>query len=252
MIAKWKFISIGAFALFIAAFFTATQPLRPEMATVSSVFVILFALPSYWAVLQAKGWKSGSVILLLLGLYALLIESSAIHTGFPYGDFIYNDLLGDKVFGLTPWTVAFAYPPILLLSYWAARKSLAYRIKDMNYGLTLLVVAGITALFAVCIDLVLDPAAVELGFWNWETPGLFYEVPLINFAGWLLTGFVGGVILHTIWGTSIPPKAFACSGVTILWFWTWINVFQMHIIPSVLGFALLFIFFRKIYTKEVQ
>jgi len=251
MIAKSKYIGITAVALVIAAFFTATQPLRPEMATVSSVFVILFAVPSYWAVVQARGWKRGGTILLLLGMYALIIESSAIHTGFPYGDFIYNDLLGDKVFGLTPWTVAFAYPPILLLSYWAARISVTHRIKHLKNMSTLLVVAGMTALFAMGVDLVLDPAAVELGFWNWETPGLFYEVPLINFAGWLLTGFVGGVIVHSSWGKMMPPKAFAYSGLTILWFWTWINVFQVHIIPALLGFALLFIFFRRIHSKEV-
>jgi putative membrane protein len=244
MMTKPKFLVPLAISLFIAAFFTGTQPLRPEMATVSSIFVILFALPSYWAVISTKGWQRGSIVLLSLGVYALLIESSAIHTGFPYGDFIYNDLLGEKVFGLTPWTVAFAYPPILLLSYWMSRKILT-NLADMNGGLSLfLATAGLTALFAMAIDLVLDPAAVALGFWNWESPGFFYEVPLINFLGWLLSGFIGGALLHSLWGKTEPPKALAYSGITILWFWTWINVFQTHVIPAVIGFGLLYVFVR--------
>lgn len=235
-----------AISLFIAAFFTATQPLRPEMAIVSSVFVVLFALPSYWAIIASKGWRRGFAIIAALGVYALLLESSAIHTGFPYGDFIYNDLLGQKVFGLTPWTVAFAWPPILLLSYWFVRNS--NKLKTTNKTLNTLI---LTALFATAIDLVLDPAAVNLGFWNWQEPGFFYGVPLVNFMGWLLSGFVGATILHFLWGAKKVPDGLAYSGMAILWFWTIANIFMLQIIPVVVGFALLYVFFRKIHLKNV-
>jgi len=238
-----KFLIPLLFSLFVAAFFTATQPLRPEMAIVSSVFVVLFAVPSYFAVLKQHAWKRGVAILTAIGVFALALETSAIHTGFPYGDFIYNDLLGGKVLGLTPWTVAFAWPPILLLAYYLART--VAKIKN-TFALM-----GMTAFLTMCIDIVLDPAAVALGFWNWREPGFFYEVPLVNFAGWLLSGFIGAVILHKLWGKRPPATLVAYSGMIILWFWTWINVFQIHLIPSIFGFALLFIFFRKITGKEV-
>jgi putative membrane protein len=243
MTTKLKFIIITAAALFIAAFFTATQPLRPEMAIVSSVFVVLFALPSYWAVINTKGWKRGLLILVSLGFYALLIESSAIHTGFPYGDFIYNDLLGEKVFGLTPWTVAFAWPPIILLTYWFAR---VRHEKNEKFKIWFS-----TAFDAMLIDLVLDPAAVNLGFWNWREPGFFYGVPLVNFLGWLLSCFIGAVILHYLWGDKKVPESIAYSGLAILWFWTIANVFMIQIIPVVVGFALLALFFRKLHFKTV-
>jgi putative membrane protein len=246
MTTKLKYLIIVGFALFIAAFFTATQPLRPEMAVVSSVFVVLFALPSYYAVINTKGWKRGLIILVSLGFYALLIESSAIHTGFPYGDFIYNDLLGQKVFGLTPWTVAFAWPPILLLSYWFARHCTRFNLVQKYWG-----VAGLTAVIAMGIDLVLDPAAVNLGFWNWQEPGFFYGVPLVNFLGWLLSCFVGAIILHYLWGDKKVPETLSYSGLAILWFWTVANVFMLQIIPAVVGFALLYVFFRKILIKSV-
>jgi bisanhydrobacterioruberin hydratase len=235
-----KIVIIAGFALFIAAFFTATQPLRPEMAIVSSIFVVLFALPSYHAVNKAQGWKHGLLILGALGFYALLIESSAIHTGFPYGDFIYNDLLGEKVFGLTPWTVAFAWPPILLLSYWFARSCTRTVLLRKT-----LKTSALTAVFAMAVDLVLDPAAVHLGFWNWREPGFFYGVPLINFLGWLLSCFIGAVILHYLWGKKKVPVGLAYSGIAILWFWTIANLFMVQIIPALVGLILLGVLFKN-------
>jgi putative membrane protein len=246
MTAKNKMLTITAIALFIAAFFTATQPLRPEMAIVSSVFVVLFALPSYWAVTHAQGWKRGLTILGVLGFYGLLIESSAIHTGFPYGAFIYNDLLGEKVFGLTPWTVAFAWPPILLLAFWFVRSSKTTEVSNSWWK------TGIfTAFLAMSVDLVLDPAAVYLGFWEWREPGFFYGVPLVNFLGWLLSCFIGAIILHFLWGKTKVPEALSYSGIAVLWFWTVANIFMLQVIPVVVGFALLYVFFRKIHLKNV-
>lgn len=246
MTSKMKLFLVTALALFIAAFFTATQPLRPEMAIVSSIFVVLFALPSYWAVLRSNGRKRGLILLSALGFYALLIESSAIHTGFPYGDFIYNDLLGEKVFGLTPWTVAFAWPPILLLAYWFTRS-----LPGLNLGSKTWKLYGLTAVIAMVVDLVLDPAAVYLGFWNWREPGFYYGVPLVNFLGWLLSCFIGAMILHYLWGPKKVPEALAYSGLAILWFWTVANLFMVQIVPVVVGFALLIFIFRKIHFKNV-
>lgn len=216
-------------ALFIAAFFTATQPINVRMATVSSIMVILFALPSYYAVVKTQGENRGLLLIVLLGLYALLIESSALASGFPYGNFVYNGLLGTKLFGLTPWTVAFAYPPILLLTYWYARKrhGSSQRLKILFS----------TAFDAMIIDLVLDPAAVKLGFWHWKTPGFYYGVPLVNFLGWLLTGFIGALIIHKFWSKKKVPEAIAYSGMAILWFWTCVNIWLVQIIPGVIGLS---------------
>ena len=39
----------------------------------------------------------------------------------------------------------------------------------------------------VVCDLVLDPAAVRLGFWAWYDPGPYFGVPVINFLGCVLS-----------------------------------------------------------------
>lgn len=131
------------------------------MTVVSCIFVILFALPSYLSLGRTIARK-GVLALFVLGGYALLLESLALAYGFPYGRFTYTDILGTKLFGLTPWTVALAYPPIILLAYWFVRR------KSSHQAVILL---G-TALTATVIDSVHDPAAVALGFWRWDTPGL--------------------------------------------------------------------------------
>lgn len=239
-----KYMLILLLSLFIAAFFTATQPIDGKMAIVSSIMVILFTLPSYYAVVKVQGKKRGLLLLGILGTYALLIESSALATGFPYGDFVYNGLLGSKIFGLTPWTVAFAYPPILLLTYWFARKR-----HNSNERLKILFS---TAFDAMIIDLVLDPAAVKLGFWQWNTPGFYYGVPLVNFIGWLLTGFIGALIIHKFWSSAKVPEIVAYSGLAILWFWTCVNIWLIQVIPALVGIGFFCLIAYHLNVKKVQ
>lgn len=227
----------------ISAFFVATQPITPQMALVSSISVLIFAFPSYWAVSRANGKQRGAILLLTIGTYALVVESLAIHTGIPYGNFVYTDLLGTKVFGLTPWTVAFAYPPILFLGYWLARQYV-YRTRY---------IIALTAAIAMCIDLVLDPAAVKLGFWYWLKPGFFYGVPLVNFAGWLVSGAIGALIVHLLWRKSVKlPAALCYSGLAILWFWTMVNLFLGQYIPFLVGVFLTGVFIRQLLLAKAR
>ena len=237
---KKNLIAILGFALFIAAFFTTRQNLTSEMSHISSVMVIVFALPTYYAVIKSKGLAQGLVVLLALGIYALSIETSALATGFPYGDFKYTGVLGAKIFDITPWTVAFAYPPVLILAHWYARKK-----SKNNFG-----IIAYTAVFATLIDMVLDPAAVRLGFWAWNDPGFYYGVPLVNFLGWLLTGAVGALLIQTMWGDRPMPKTLAYSGIGILWFWTAVNICLGHIIPSVIGLMLCATIFYQLSVKD--
>lgn len=224
----------------LSAYFVAAQPVTPRLAVVSSLAVIAFALPSYWAVVRLRGLRRGLLILAALGLYALAVESSALASGFPYGDFVYTDALGNKLFGLTPWTVAFAYPPLLLLAYTAARR-LAKPLPDRPADL--MRTAALTALLATACDIVLDPAAVRLGFWYWHEPGWFYGVPLVNFAGWLLSSYVGAILLHILWGRQPVPAAAAYSGLAIVWFWAGANAWLGQWLPALAGLLLSLFFY---------
>ncbi|MBV9471001.1 MAG: carotenoid biosynthesis protein, partial [Abitibacteriaceae bacterium] len=82
--------SIAFLFLIMSGFFVAKMPVRPEFAGVSSVFVLVFALPSYMALYKWLGNKEGVRVLIILGLFAVVLESIAIDTGFPYGHFSYG------------------------------------------------------------------------------------------------------------------------------------------------------------------
>lgn len=234
-----KYITLSISVLLAgSAYFVATQPITPQMALVSSLSVLFFALPTYKAVIALLGNKAGASLLVVIGAYALFIESLAIKTGFPYGEFIYKDVLGNKVFGLTPWTVAFAYPPIIFLAYWFGR-TVANNTKKA---------CTVAVITAVAIDTVLDPAAVRLGFWQWPSGGFFYNVPLVNFLGWVLTSAVSVYIVHSFFKhTKLSSlHGLATSGLMIVWFWTWVNVWLGHLLPSIIGVGLLYVFIRHI------
>ena len=45
----------------------------------------------------------------------------------------------------------------------------------------------LTALFALILDLFIDPIAVETGYWVWFVKGeIYFEIPMLNFIGWFV------------------------------------------------------------------
>lgn len=70
-------------------------------SAVSVVFIISMALPSFISVIRDLRSR-GVILILVLGAYAILIETLAIVTGFPYSEFHYTGLIGLKILGHTP------------------------------------------------------------------------------------------------------------------------------------------------------
>jgi putative membrane protein len=232
---------IAAALLALCGFFVAVMPVRPELAGVSVIFVVLFAIPSYLSVIRWLGVKQGVLLLLSLGAFALAIESFAVLTGWPYGQFFYGDKIGAKVFGVVPWTVPFAWSPLLL-----AAMAIASR-----WGNSARAKIFIAALFLVAIDLVLDPAATSQGFWIWKTPGFYYGVPTINFFGWLLSGVIGAWIFSKLASMNQKtPTAFLSSAFLILCFWSSACFWMKLYFPAVLGVLLLVIIGKYFFSEQ--
>jgi len=108
----------------------------------------------------------------------------AIITGFPYSHFQYTELIGFKILGHTPYTVPFAYVPLFLGCFYIATLNTIVKWK----------IILLTTFMVLVADMVLDPAAVALKFWVYQSQGIFYGVPLMNFLGWLLSGFMASLI----------------------------------------------------------
>ncbi|MGC4047151.1 MAG: carotenoid biosynthesis protein [Armatimonas sp.] len=210
----------------ISGFFVARFPVRPELAVVSAIFVLAFAAPSFLGVCRWLGWKRGILVLTALGLYAMILETVAVKTGVPYGNFSYGPKIGTLLFGAVPWTVPFSWTPLLLWAWWLGRGRIW--------------AAGV---FLVLADLCLDPGAVAQGFWHYSVGGAYYQVPISNFLGWILSGTFGAAIASGL--VSSPGRevvtvvALPVSGLLSLAFWTSVTFFMGLWIPALVGALLL-------------
>ncbi|MEO5859125.1 MAG: isopentenyl-diphosphate Delta-isomerase [Pyrinomonadaceae bacterium] len=229
--------------LAIGAYFMVNVELPPWSHYLSALNVVLFSLPTIWAVRWWLGWRDGSILLGTLAGYALLIETSAIITGFPYGHFGYSDLLGYRILGLVPWTVAFAWTPLILG---------AYSVAANLFGNAIARVIATTFLVTL-FDVVLDPGAVLLGFWKYNGGGWFYGVPMSNFGGWLVSGAVGAVLIELLTVRFKPllptPVQLASSVVFIIFFWSAIAKHGGLVAPAIIGFVV-FAGLSYFYIKE--
>lgn len=196
------------------------------VAVVAPIIAIaVFALPSYVGVLRQRGFLRGIFILLLLSAYAFSVYTALTKTGFPSGNFTYASVLGHKIFGITPWVLVFAYPPILLTAFWLSSKF------SRSLGRVIL-----CALSATLILTVLEPASVRLQLWNWAEAGNFYGVPPLLFVGWAIVSLLGAFLLHLVWGKDVPVRAsVAYSGLAVLLFWTGANIGVEQWVPAGLG-----------------
>ena len=227
---RWLFG--GALFLFINGFFVARveEATRPELAPISALFVLVLWAPAAYALAQWLGLKRAALILLALGAFAVGIETFAVKTGWPYGAFDYSDKIGVKYFGVTPWTVPFAWSPLVL-----GAMALAARHKRNFVGLCV-----VATIFLLLFDGVLDPGTVSQGFWKYDAGGLYYGVPLSNFVGWILSGLIGAAIFYGLSGKRTDIPLTLVSSVTmILAFWTSVCGFSGLWIPSILGALLL-------------
>ena len=226
-----KLVAVFGAGFFVSSYFMVRFASVAPFGSLSAVFIALFALPSYVSLLRYTGARRGLPALIVLSVLPLLVEALAVWTGFPYGEFHYSGLLGYNVLGLVPASVSFAYTPILLG---------AMTVAGRFSGGSLTRFAFFSTLVNVSIDLVIDPAAVHTGFWAWTNPGVYYGVPLVNFMGWVVTGFVYAAVFYLLAGVEddLPlPSSVSTSLIWILCFWTGYNLLNMLLIPAVLGVA---------------
>ena len=154
--------------------------------------------------------RRGLVALVAVGAIGLGAEAVGVATGVPFGSYAYAGTLGPEVVGVPLLVVAawvfMAWPAAVVAravaSSWAARVAVA--------------AVGLAAW-----DVFLDPQMVTAGHWTWapggwRLPGIA-DVPVSNFAGWLLVSAVIAVVLQ-----AVPPPAGgpAARGPLLFYVWT--------------------------------
>ena len=149
--------------------------------------VFVMRLPLISGILPLLDRRAG-VAFGLLFVYTYAIEFVGATTGFPYGEFSYEISLGPMLLGTIPFALPLFFVPLVINSYLLC--VLLFGSRADSLALRIPVVAATV----VAIDLVLDPAAVAIGLWEFEQGG-FYGVPPLNYAGWVLSAIVATVLI---------------------------------------------------------
>src|SRR5829696_5198975 len=179
----------------LAALFVVRFPDVPGASIGSYVSTFLIALPSAIALFRYLGPRRAMLSLLAVSVFAYAVESFGVATGFPYGNFYYGVALGARLAGLVPFLLPLSYTPLVIgavAAAWGGRQ----RVLDITLATLLL----------VWMDAVIDPGAASLGFWVWPEGGLYYGVPLSNYAGWVLSGAAATALLLATGRWCDPPR----------------------------------------------
>ncbi len=175
-----------------------TVLLRPYVFAFLAVYLV--------AASAQFGWKKTLVYLPLGYCLAWMSEFASIHWGFPYGDYYYIDTTSRQelwVFGV-PFMDSLSYVflsycsysmAVFLLSpvYFTAREFMVLETRRIRRSWKTLTLG---AFLFVLLDVITDPVALQGYRWflgqiyGYRHAGLYFGIPMSNFAGWLVVGVV--------------------------------------------------------------
>lgn len=141
----------------------------------------------------SRGPATAAALLVGTAVPGFAVEVLGVHTGVPFGTYAYADALGPRLLGV-PLVVGLAWTMLAWPAGLVARRLVTGRIARVVVGAWALAVA----------DLFLDPQLVAIGGWTWRFPSPHLpgvpQVPLTNYAGWLLVALVLSVVVQAIAG----------------------------------------------------
>lgn len=119
-------------------------------------------------------------------VYALLIsffvglftEMIGVKTGVLFGNYSYGDVMGTKIFQV-PLLIGINWFSIVFCSY-------VLVVKYTGQPTSTRFVSAMAAGVATAFDWLMEPVAMELGFWSWHQD----SVPLLNYICWFVISFL--------------------------------------------------------------
>jgi putative membrane protein len=151
-------------------------------------WALIFIPAFFWVAAAERSWRAALRFLAVASTISFGAEYLSTHTGFPYGryDYIANTHGSELYISNVPIFVPLTFGTVI----WAGRAL----INKANVRPATLIVGG--ALFAAAIDLVIDPMTLRGGTWflgrlyAYRAGGPWFDVPLSNYAGWILAGAI--------------------------------------------------------------
>lgn len=188
-------------------------PRGPARDRLSVATVLLFGGASLSHAAGSRGAGAAAALAGVAGGGGLLAEAVGTSTGVPFGAYRYAGTLGPQVLDVpvvipVAWTMM-AYPAVI-----GGRRVTSSRVAGW---------AAASATLAAW-DLFLDPQMVDAGHWEWldvrrTLPGV-EDIPVSNFAGWLLvSGAICGLLELALPRQPRPDRDDAAPYTLLLWTW---------------------------------
>lgn len=229
----WKIILVVlSLVFFVIGIGMSFIPPEQFVEIGSIIAVTMISLPAFYGMWKIFGSR-GVFAVIALGIFALIIESIGIHTGWPYSPFQYTMPFGYRLLGTTPWTVFIAWSPLVIGAWFLAQTWFK------QHWTRFLAYLGIL----VGSDIILDPGAVARGLWKYTNGGLWFDVPLQNFIGWVISGTIAYVILRFILRNKkiTNTKYIWIGSLSLLlsvFLWSGVNAGYELWLPAILGIIL--------------
>ncbi|MYJ79262.1 MAG: carotenoid biosynthesis protein [Caldilineaceae bacterium SB0670_bin_27] len=141
------------------------------------------------------------------------------NTGLPFGKYAYTQALQPQI-GNVPVQVPVAWL-MMLPPAWAVGRLICQGFcrADFSYARTHKAASSfVSGLAFAAWDLFLDPQMVKWNLWRWESPGVYFGIPVINFIGWTIVATV------VIFGLSslAPSKALPLEALLLVYTTVWL------------------------------
>jgi len=173
--------------------FVSTVLLRP--------YVFLFLALYLWAAAAAIGWRRTALFTAIAWAVAFTAEYSSTRNGIPFGFYSYIPATKGRELWISnvPFMDSLSFTFLAYVSFALAQwlrlpsDAGAREVKEVRRSWPVL---GLTAFLFMLIDVVIDPLALRGDRWflgkiyEYPSPGIYFGVPLTNFLGWGVVGFV--------------------------------------------------------------
>jgi putative membrane protein len=176
--------------------------------------VVVGALAGILHAAGRLGWRTALAIFAAAFSLSLGAELAGTTTGYPFGPYFYTTQLGYLIGGRVPFNIPTSWFFMLYASLAICGRLLPARDDSASRWKW----AAVAAVVLTAWDVSMDPAMVATTHWLWRLPpaggsaidriflsDIFYGMPLTNWLGWLLTGFVVARVMLAI----VPPTRWA-------------------------------------------
>ena len=167
----------------------------PARDRLTVAIVVLGGLAAVAHAVTTRGPRTTVLLVLSTTVAGFAVEVLGVHTGLPFGRYVYASSLGWRVAGV-PLVIGLAWTMVAWPAALVARRLVTGRLARIAVG----------AWALASWDLFLDPQMVSAHHWSWVSAGVHLpgvpQVPITNHLGWLLVAGVVSLCLQTILRTA--------------------------------------------------